>query len=829
MNNSTSNLTQGFSDGQYVVHRGAGNTITMCYFENITNDKAFWKSENSLISSLPYFVIQLSLMMLCIRLLFVILKPLRQPRFLAELLSAVLVFPLATTNIGFFQKYIHPAKSTKTLDTMGQLGLVYYMFLVGLEMDLTMLKHVERKALYNAAITTLLPLTMGIGLFFLLVHYKTDTIVGMGGGVWALTLTVTSFSDLARILSDMKLLHTDIGRLALSSAIICDLVAWAILVLAITMVNQKLYFLNVFAMILFVFLCWFVVRPILAWIIRINNSSNGGMDYELLIYFILGGVVIFGLITDACGSQSMIGAFMFGLIIPKGELGMRLIEKLEDLVIGILLPAFYWTNGLKINLGHLNNGVSVFVVAVVIILGCSAKVISAFIFSVFHGLSTREGLTLGVLMNTKGVLALIVMNVGRDLKGFDEQMFGMMTISLILMTIMVKPIAMAATKSTKHVKQYKRRTIERSKQDAELRILTCIHSVSNLSGIINLLEVSNPTKQSPICVFALHLVQLTARRVSAMLIVHDAYHRTVNSGQENQSREVEESEHIITAFQSYESRSTAVSVQALTVVSPYTSMQEDVCRLAEDKRVNLILVPFHKQPDVYGKLQDDEDVSLRAVNQNLLASAPCSIGILIDRGLGESQVQNNYVMLFIGGPDSREALAYAWRMAGTTGVRLTVIRFLPATCPDENAAEEEKERKLDDEYINDFRFRTMYDQAITFAEMQVNSGNEIVTTMRRMHDGYDLYIVGKGQGALPQLTLGLLEWSDCEELGALGDTLLSSDFAENSSILVIQQHYIPGATDGPLKTNGSHKFHHHKNMNWLSPTHHAPDTFKSLT
>ncbi|KAF2319324.1 hypothetical protein GH714_014804 [Hevea brasiliensis] len=678
---------------------------------------------------------------------------------------------------------------------MGQLGLVYYMFLVGLEMDLTMLRHIEKKALSNAAVGILLPLCMGIGLYFLFMEFKQPKTIGMGGAVWAITLTVTSFSDLARVLSDMKLLQTDIGRLALSSAVVSDLVAWALLVTTITIVNQHFYYLNVLAILVFMFLCWFVVRPALAWLIRLNNTSNGGMDYELLIYFILGGVVIFGFVTDACGSQSMIGAFMFGLIIPKGELGMRLMEKLEDMVTGILLPAFFWTNGLKVNLIDLSKSVNFVVLFIVVVLACFSKIISAFIFSMFQGMSAREGIALGVLMNTKGVLALIVLNSGRDLPGFDQQMFATMTIALILMTLIGKPIAMATTKSTKNVKQYKRRTIERSKHDSELRILSCIHSVTNLSGMINLLQVSNPTKQSPICVFALHLVQLTARRVSAMLIVHDAYNRAPSSGQENHSREVEESEHIINAFQSYESKSTAVSIQALTVVSPYTSMHED----------------------------EDEDASLRAVNQNLLATAPCSMGILIDRGLGESEAQSHFIMLFIGGADNREALAYAWRMAGSASVTLTVVRFLPSTptVDDETEAitEQERERKLDDEYINDFRFRTMYDQSITYIEAAVNSGNDIITSMRRMEGDYDLFIVGRGQGALPQLTSGLIEWSDCEELGALGDTLLSSDFAENSSILVIQQHYVHGATDGGSKSaHGHNKFHfNHGRMTWLSP------------
>lgn len=375
----------------------------------------------------------------------------------------------------------------------------------------------------------------------------------------------------------------------------------------------------------------------------------------------------------------------------------------------------------------------------------------------------------------------------------------------MVMTGIISPIVATMYKPSRRSVPYKRRSLQRSKPDGELRVLVCIHTPRSVPTIINLLEASHPTKKSPICVYVLHLVELTGR-ASAMLIVHN----TRRSGRPALNRTQAQSDHIIHAFENFEQHSSCVSVQPLTAISPYSSMHEDICSLAEDKRVALIIIPFHKQQTVDGGMEATNP-AFRTVNQNLLANAPCSVGILVDRGLTGStrlaanEVSHHVAVLFFGGPDDREALAYGWRMCENPGTSLTVVRFVPG----EEAAEptmlrgndqndpgiltvetdDSREKQVDEEYINEFRIKTANDESIIYIESVVNNGEETVSAIRALDSSHDLYIVGRGQGMISPLTAGLTDWSECPELGAVGDILASSDFASTVSVLVVQQYF----------------------------------------
>lgn len=333
--------------------------------------------------------------------------------------------------------------------------------------------------------------------------------------------------------------------------------------------------------------------------------------------------------------------------------------------------------------------------------------------------------------------------------------------------------------------------------------------------MINLLEASHPTKKSPICVYVVHLVELTGR-ASAMLIVHN----TRKSGKPAVNRTQAQSDHIINAFENYEQHAGFVSIQPLTAISPYSSMHEDICNLAEDKRVAFIIIPFHKQQTVDGGMESTNP-AFRMINQNVLANAPCSIGILVDRGLNGStrlaatnQVSHHVAVLFFGGPDDREALAYAWRMSDHPGISVTVMRFIAgeeasATALVEPSREPndprvltvmtdfEQEKQLDEDYIREFRTKTSNNQSIRYVEQVVNNGEETVASIRSIDSIHDLYIVGRGQGVISPLTAGLTDWSECPELGAIGDLLASSDFASTVSVLVVQQYIGLGPSNEP--------------------------------
>ncbi|XP_058075784.1 cation/H(+) antiporter 15-like [Magnolia sinica] len=778
------------------------------------SSNGIWRGEDPLSYSLPLFVLQLSLIIIVTRTLVFLLKPLRQPRVVSEILGGLILGPSVMGKNSHFSKTVFPLHSIAVLETMANLGLLYFLFLVGVEMDINVIRRTGRKAMVIAISGMALPFLIGsVTSYFLRNSISTSVNQTSFLLFLGVALSVTAFPVLARILAELKLLNTELGRIAMSSAIINDLCAWILLALAIALTDNSEYnFASLWIVLCgtaYILFCIFIVRPAIGWVIK--QTPEGEAIKELHVCIILTGVLISGFITDAIGIHAIFGAFVFGLVIPSGPLGVLLIEKLEDFVSGLLLPLFFAISGLRANLSTVTNRDTTIVLVVIIVIACICKVVATLIVALFYGMPLREGFSLGMLMNTKGLIEMIVLNVGRDQKVLDEPAFAIMVMTAVVMTGMITPVVTSVYRPARRFIAYKRRTIQRSKADAELRLLACIHSPRSVPTIINLLEASRPTKRSPIFVYALHLVELTGR-ASAMLIVHS----TRKNGRPPINRTQAHSDHIVSAFENYEMRSSGVAVQPLTAISPYSTMHEDICDVAEDKRVALIILPFHKQQTVDGGMEAANPAA-QTVNQNVLANAPCSVGILVDRGLGgathvpASHVQHHVGVLFFGGPDDREALAYAWRMAEHPGVTLTVIRFIVGDNPVDPAVlggksnedgrlsvitDNEREKQLDDDYINQFRLKHVSNESVVYTEKVTNNAEETVAAIRNMSTNHDLYIVGRGQGMVSPLTAGMMEWSECPELGAIGDFLASADFALTVSVLVMQQYVGTTSTDG---------------------------------
>ncbi|KAJ4833525.1 Cation/H(+) antiporter 15 [Turnera subulata] len=798
-----------------------GNITTesiVCYAPAMVTTNGIWQGDNPLDYSLPLFILQLTLVVVTTRLLVFVLKPLRQPRVVSEILGGILLGPSVLGQNKTFSTAVFPLRSVMVLETMANVGLLYFLFLIGVEMDISVIKRTGKKALCIALSGMILPFLIGFVFSCIMEaesasRNQTTFILFLG-----VALSVTAFPVLARILAELKLINTELGRLAMSSALINDICAWVFLAVAIALSDNEASSLAslwvLLSSVAFVIFCVLAVRPAISWIIRATPEGETVSDFYICI--ILTGVMIAGFTTDAIGTHSVFGAFVFGLIIPNGPLGVTLIEKLEDFVSGLLLPLFFAMSGLKTDLGTIHGTNIWFVLFLVVVLGCAGKVAGTLAVTTFYQMPAREGVTLGLLMNTKGLVELIILNVGKDQKVLDAQAFALMVVVAVFMTGIIMPMITIIYRPARRFMPYKRRTIQSSKPSGELRVLVCVHTPRNVPTIINLLEASHATKKTPICVYVVHLVELTGR-ASAMLIVHN----TRKSGRPALNRTQAQSDHIIQAFENYEQHAVCVSVQPLTAISPYSTMHEDICNLAEDKRVSFIIIPFHKQQTVDGGMEVTNP-AFRTVNQNVLANAPCSVGILVDRGLSgktrmpQSQLSHHVALLFFGGPDDREALSYAQRMSEHPGISLTVLRFLPGedaremddsprSFKGEGGAQNEK--CLDEECITEFRIQTSNNESINYNEMIVNNGEETVAAIRSMDAGHDLFIVGRGQGVHSPLTAGLTDWSECPELGAIGDLLASSDFAATVSVLVIQQFVMLGQhMEGPESPQTPH--HH---------------------
>lgn len=296
------------------------------------------------------------------------------------------------------------------METVGNLGLIYHIFLIGLEMDIRALTSVCPKALGIGISGALFPFFFGAIVYIFIAEYPEN--FKWGCLYWGVALSVTGLPVIAEIFTKLKLLHSEIGRIAMSSALVNDFSSWILFVvsLAITSSNSSTY-LSLSSAIFFIIFSIFVIRPALLWMIR---KKREGEDYsEATVCAILTMVLACGLITDICGVSSMLGAFVFGLIIPPDLLGHRFVLMLQGFASNLLLPLYYASLGMTSHLAGLNKE-DLLVMVLVALLSFIPKILSTIAISYLYKMSLHQGFTLGVLMNTKGLIAVMAMSSGRD-------------------------------------------------------------------------------------------------------------------------------------------------------------------------------------------------------------------------------------------------------------------------------------------------------------------------------------------------------------------------------------------------------------------------------
>jgi len=376
------------------------------------------------------------------------------------------------------------------------------------------------------------------------------------------------------------------------------------------------------------------------------------------------------------------------------------------------------------------------------------------------------------------------------------------------MTAAASPFINVIFKPKLQFKQTQQRTVQKLWSEAELRVAACVHNAHQAFGMVHILEATNPTRASPLHVSVLHLVELT-RHGTGLLVAQMDNSNVQGGSSESQYGSQEEFETICNAFNEFVEEYQAVRLDTSGIVATYETIHHDICNVTEEKRANLILLPFHKQLSS-GDMETTNTI-FSDINQNVLQAPPCSVGILVNRGLKSlSQATMSIIVIFIGGPDDREALSIAWRMAAHSATKLHVIRLLvsgtevaeeKAFQSDSNGVLSTKmdsvmQKELDDEYIFHFRHKGLHNNdTITYSEREVviENGEEIPLILNEIDKtGCDLYILGQGSGKNYTVFQRLLEWCDSPELGVIGDILASTSFGSNSSLLVVQQYTIEG-------------------------------------
>lgn len=376
------------------------------------------------------------------RLLSAVFRRAGQPPVIGEVVAGILLGP---SFLGLLSpsayRFVLPQDIAPLLGVVAQIGVIIYMFLIGLELNPELLRKRVNATLAISLSGIVLPFALGAGLSVYL--YEVYAPANVAFTPFALFLgmamSITAFPVLARIVKDIGLSQTSLGTTALTCAAFDDVTAWCLLALVVGFVNANAgsaLLVGVltlgYAVLMFAF-----VRPAVARMVSGREQQNPSQE---VIAITLVGLLLSAWLTEFIGIHAIFGAFLFGVVIPhQSHLARALRQNLESLTI-LLLPAFFAFTGMRTEVGLLDSGSEWLICGIIIAVATVGKLGGALFAARLTGLSWRESSALGVLMNTRGLMELIVLNVGLELGVISQTLFTMMVLMALATTVATTPV-----------------------------------------------------------------------------------------------------------------------------------------------------------------------------------------------------------------------------------------------------------------------------------------------------------------------------------------------------------------------------------------------------
>ncbi|MED6179581.1 hypothetical protein PIB30_002406 [Stylosanthes scabra] len=768
--------------------------------------RGIFNGDGSILTTSTFSLLMLHLILVFVvtRILRMLFKPLKQPKLISQILGGIILGPSVMGRSGWFQRNVMPDTAQFLVNNLGIMGFMFFFFIYGVKCDPTLLKKSGKLHLYTALVGISIPsvLTFLVSLYMRKnMDKELSRIASMG--VISAYFGITTFPVLHNILKDLNLLNSHVGRMALSMALIGDVLGTCSIVIfeaakhgETGAKNAIWYTISLVMVFMFMMFC---VRPMMMWIH--NNTPEGHPVEQSYVVVILLGVFVLGFVTDMSGMAIANGPLWLGLVIPDGPpLGATLVQKSKTIMTDFLLPFSFLMVGTHTDVFAMSasDWSRLAPLFFMVLTGYLTKFLSTWVATYYWQLPFREGLALSLIMSLRGQVELIVFVHFMDKKIVNIPGFTLLVLMTVALTATFTPLISTVYDPTRPYIVNQRRNIQHHLPDSKFSMVLCIQDDETINGLINVLDISNPNSTSPFIVHALRLFELVGRAYP-LFIDHDK--------QEMPSKY--QWTHTINVLQRYqELKGEFLKLKLFTVVSPTKTMFQDICLVALENEASLIILPFKKH-NVYKK-----GISVQTMNSQVLNHAPCSIAIFVDKGNDTSNLietisnvaaapssfrrsGQQFALLFLGGADAREALVYADIMlAANQDVTLTVIRFLS----DSYVGDKEREKKLDDGIVTWFWVKNERNNRVVYREVVVKNGEETIASIQSMShsnnddEGYDLWIVGRKQGINPVLLTGLSEWSESEseELGLIGDYISSKDFPSSGSVLVIHQQIVRG-------------------------------------
>lgn len=592
-------------------------------------------------------LLQLALILALSRIMGWLFAHFRQPQVMGEMVAGIMLGPsvlgwLAPSAAGA----LFPPESIPYLNILSQVGVIFFLFLVGLELDPKLLRNRGHTAVVVSHVSITAPFLLGAVLTLYLYPRLFNDAPRMTFASAALfmgaAMSITAFPVLARILTERNLHKTNIGAITITCAAVDDVTAWCMLAFVVGIARADglmpgLYTAGLsLAYVLFMLLA---IRPFLKRLQAVHERQGRLSQAVVATVFLL--TLLSAYTTEWIGIHALFGAFLMGAIMPKGTRFVRaLSEKLEDYTVVLLLPIFFAYTGLKTQIGLLNNTELWFDTLLIIGVACLGKFGGSTFAGRACGLSWSEATTVGILMNTRGLMELVILNIGLQEGVITPAVFAMMVIMALVTTALTTPILHWVFPS---------------------RLPRPLAGEPHRRGFTILVPISRPESGPALARLAAMLIgsAADAGRVLALHLRPPAEHEAYRSGLDD----AEDAGLAPLTPLMAEATKYKLPVEPISFVT--SDVAEDIVAVANARKPELVLMGFHKP--VFSK------TILGGQVHRVLDESKTDVGILVDRGFSSVQ---RILVPYIGSDHDRLALQLAGRIAHSLGAAVTVLHVV---------------------------------------------------------------------------------------------------------------------------------------------------------
>jgi Kef-type K+ transport system membrane component KefB len=371
-----------------------------------------------------------------------LVRHVHQPPVIGEVLAGIMLGPSLMGHIApELTSYLLPAEIAPFLGLASQIGVILYMFTVGLELDTTALLRRGHTALVISQAGIVVPFILGAALAVELYTRLSNGAVSFT--VFALFLgvamSVTAFPVLARILTDRGMSRSPLGSLALTCAAVDDVSAWCLLALVVGVAQSKIEgaFTVVLGATAYIIFMALIARPLRRWLTRAGERDELS---SRTISLIVTALLLSAWATEFIGIHAVFGAFALGAVLPRDGGSRNLARKMQDVVSVLLLPVFFAYTGLRTHIGLVSNAQEWLICGLIIVVATLGKFGGSLAAARAVGIGWRDASAIGILMNTRGLMELIVLNIGLDLRVISPKLFAMMVVMAVVTTIATTPV-----------------------------------------------------------------------------------------------------------------------------------------------------------------------------------------------------------------------------------------------------------------------------------------------------------------------------------------------------------------------------------------------------